>query len=160
LRDGAAVVVLGFQAADPSGYGRLIVDGRRLLAIREDKDASVAERAITLCNGGLMALRGGVPPPTPGGSGQAKTKGGVYLTDAVAIARDMGLEAVALETPEEDVRGINTQAQLAEAEMLLQARLRNAALEAGVTMVAPETVYLCADTKLGRDVIIEPYVVF
>jgi bifunctional UDP-N-acetylglucosamine pyrophosphorylase/glucosamine-1-phosphate N-acetyltransferase len=160
LRDGAAVVVLGFQAADPTGYGRLIVDGRRLLAIREEKDASAAERAITLCNGGLMALRGDVALPILERIGNDNAKGEFYLTDAVAIARDMGLEAVALETPEEDVRGINTQAQLAEAETLLQARLRTAALEAGVTMVAPDTVYLSADTKLGRDVVIEPYVVF
>ena len=160
LRDGAAVVVLGFQAVDPTGYGRLIVDGERLLAIREEKDASAAERAITLCNGGLMALRGDLALRLIDRIGNDNTKGEFYLTDAVAIARDMGLEAVALETPEDEVRGINTQAQLAQAETLLQARLRNAALDAGVTMVAPETVHLCADTKLGRDVVIEPYVVF
>jgi len=160
LRDGAAVVVLGFQAADPTGYGRLIVDGERLLAIREEKDASAAERAITLCNGGLMALRGDLALTLIERIGNDNAKGEFYLTDAVAIARDMGLEAVALETPEDEVRGINTQAQLAQAEALLQARLRNAALDAGVTMVAPETVHLCADTKLGRDVVIEPYVVF
>jgi bifunctional UDP-N-acetylglucosamine pyrophosphorylase / glucosamine-1-phosphate N-acetyltransferase len=160
LRDGAAVVVLGFQAADPTGYGRLIVDGERLLAIREEKDASAAERAITLCNGGLMALRGDLALTLIERIGDDNAKGEFYLTDAVAIARDMGLEAVALETPEDEVRGINTQAQLAQAETLLQARLRNAALDAGVTMVAPETVHLCADTKLGRDVVIEPYVVF
>lgn len=160
LQDGAAVVVLGFQAADPTGYGRLIVDGQRLLAIREEKDASAGERAITLCNGGLMALRGDVALTILERIRNDNAKGEFYLTDAVAIARDMGLEAVALETPEDDVRGINTQAQLAQAEALLQERLRNAALEAGVTMVAPDTVYLCADTKLGRDVVIEPYVVF
>ena len=160
LRDGAAVVVLGFQAADPTGYGRLIVDGERLLAIREEKDASAAERAITLCNGGLMALRGDLALTLIERIGNDNAKHEFYLTDAVAIARDMGLEAVALETPEDEVRGINTQAQLAQAEALLQARLRNAALDAGVTMVAPETVHLCADTKLGRDVVIEPYVVF
>jgi bifunctional UDP-N-acetylglucosamine pyrophosphorylase/glucosamine-1-phosphate N-acetyltransferase len=160
LRDGAAVVVLGFQAADPTGYGRLIVDGERLLAIREEKEASAAERAITLCNGGLMALRGDLALTLIERIGNDNAKGEFYLTDAVAIARDMGLEAVALETPEDEVRGINTQAQLAQAETLLQARLRNAALDAGVTMVAPETVHLCADTKLGRDVVIEPYVVF
>jgi bifunctional UDP-N-acetylglucosamine pyrophosphorylase / glucosamine-1-phosphate N-acetyltransferase len=160
LRDGAAAAVLGFQASDPAGYGRLIVDGRRLLAVREEKDASAAERAITFCNGGLMALRGDVALTILERIGNDNAKGEFYLTDAVAIARDMGLETVALETPEEDVRGINTQAQLAQAEALLQTRLRDAALEAGVTMVAPDTVHLCADTKLGRDVVIEPYVVF
>ena len=160
LRDSAAVVVLGFQAADPTGYGRLIVDGERLLAIREEKDANAAERAITLCNGGLMALRGDMALTLIERIGNDNAKGEFYLTDAVAIAREMGLDAVALETPEDEVRGINTQAQLAQAETLLQARLRSAALEAGVTMVAPDTVHLCADTRLGRDVVIEPYVVF
>jgi bifunctional UDP-N-acetylglucosamine pyrophosphorylase/glucosamine-1-phosphate N-acetyltransferase len=160
LRAGAAVAVLGFRAADPTGYGRLIIENGRLLAIREEKDASAAERKIDLCNGGLMALRGDVALAILERIGNANAKGEFYLTDAVAIARDMGLQAVALETPEEEVRGINTQAQLAEAEAILQGRLRDAALSAGVTMVAPQTVHLCADTKLGRDVVIEPYVVF
>jgi bifunctional UDP-N-acetylglucosamine pyrophosphorylase/glucosamine-1-phosphate N-acetyltransferase len=92
--------------------------------------------------------------------GDANAKGEYYLSDAVAIARDMGLKAVAIETTEDDVRGINTKAQLAEAEAVLQQRLRAAAMEAGVTMIAPETVFLSADTKLGKDVIIEPNVVF
>jgi len=92
--------------------------------------------------------------------GNANAKGEYYLSDAVAIARDMGLKAVAIETTEDDVRGINTKAQLAEAEAVLQQRLRAAAMEAGVTMIAPETVFLSADTKLGKDVIIEPNVVF
>ena len=87
-------------------------------------------------------------------------KGEFYLTDAVTIARDMGLNAVAIETSEDDVRGINTKAQLAEAEAVLQERLRKAALEAGVTLIAPQTVFLCVDTKFGRDVTIEPNVVF
>jgi bifunctional UDP-N-acetylglucosamine pyrophosphorylase/glucosamine-1-phosphate N-acetyltransferase len=107
-----------------------------------------------------MALRGDVALTLIERIGNDNAKGEFYLTDAVAIAREMGLDAVALETPEDEVRGINTQAQLAQAETLLQARLRSAALEAGVTMVAPDTVHLCADTRLGRDVVIEPYVVF
>jgi bifunctional UDP-N-acetylglucosamine pyrophosphorylase/glucosamine-1-phosphate N-acetyltransferase len=160
LGAGAAVAVLGFRAADPTGYGRLITDGGQLLAIREDKDARPEERKIGLCNGGLMALRGDVALPILERIRNDNAKGEFYLTDAVAIARDMGLRAVALETREDEVRGINTQAQLAETEAILQARLRTAALEAGVTLVAPETVHLCADTKLGRDVVIEPYVVF
>ena len=88
------------------------------------------------------------------------TKREFYLTDAVAVAYAMGLATVALETGADEVHGVNTQAQLAEADAILQRRLRAAAHEAGVTMVAPETVYLCADTKLGRDVTVEPYVVF
>jgi len=91
--------------------------------------------------------------------GNANAKSEYYLTDAVAIAQDMGLKAVAIETGEDDVRGINTKAQLAEAEAVLQQRLRREAMEAGVTLVAPETVYLSDDTRFGRDVVIEPFVV-
>ena len=83
-----------------------------------------------------------------------------YLTDAVEIARAMKLRAMAVEVEEDEVRGINTKAQLAETEAVMQQRLRKAALDAGVTLVAPETVFLCADTKFGKDVVVEPYVVF
>jgi bifunctional UDP-N-acetylglucosamine pyrophosphorylase / glucosamine-1-phosphate N-acetyltransferase len=91
--------------------------------------------------------------------GNANSKGEYYLTDAVAIVRDLGLEAVVIETSEDEVRGINTKAQLAEAEQVMQTRLRKAALDAGVTMIAPETVFLSADTTFGKDVTIEPFVV-
>jgi len=161
LGQGAAVAVLGFRPADPTGYGRLIVgpDGQ-LLAIREEKDAIAQERAIGLCNAGLMALRGDVALAILERIGDDNAKREFYLTDAVAIARGLGLAAVVLETEEDEVRGVNTQAQLAEAEAVLQRRLRAAAHDAGVAMVAPETVHLSADTRLGRDVVIEPYVVF
>jgi bifunctional UDP-N-acetylglucosamine pyrophosphorylase / glucosamine-1-phosphate N-acetyltransferase len=164
LRDalgrGAAVAVLGFQATDPTGYGRIITKGGELIAIREEGDASNEERAITFCNAGLMALAGDHALRILDEIGSANAKHEYYLTDAVAIARDMGLKAAAIETSEDDVRGINTKAQLAEAEAALQQRLRAAAMEAGVTLVAPETVFLSADTKLGKDVTIEPNVVF
>ena len=160
LADGAAVAVLGFRPADPTGYGRLVLNGAELAAIREEADASPAERAIGLCNAGLMGLDGSKALALVERIGNANAKGEFYLSDAVAIARQMGLKTVALEVEEDDVRGINTKAQLAEAEAVAQQRLRKAALDAGVTMVAPETVYLSADTKLGRDVVIEPHVVF
>jgi bifunctional UDP-N-acetylglucosamine pyrophosphorylase/glucosamine-1-phosphate N-acetyltransferase len=161
LAAGAGVAVLGFRPADPTGYGRLIADADgRLLAIREEKDASPAERTIGLCNAGLMALAGDTALAILERIGDDNAKREFYLTDAVAIARAMRLGTVVLETGEDEVRGVNTQGQLAEADAVLQRRLRTAALEAGVTMVAPDTVYLCADTKLGRDVTIEPYVVF
>src|SRR5688572_1201561 len=159
LAKGVAVAVLGFRPADPSGYGRLLTNGGELLAIREEKDASEAEKKIGLCNGGLMALSGEKALQILEKIGNANTKGEYYLTDAVAIARDMGLKAVAIDAEENDVRGINTKGQLAETEAALQERLRTAAMEAGVTLVAPETVFLAADTKFGRDVTIEPYVV-
>ena len=160
LRAGASVAVLGFRPADPTGYGRLITVGHRLVGIREERDASEEERKIGLCNGGLMALRGEVALEILDRIDDNNAKREFYLTDAVAIADSMALEAVALETTEDEVRGINTKAQLADAEDVIQWRLRDAAMDAGVTMIAPETVYLCADTKFGKDVTIEPNVVF
>jgi bifunctional UDP-N-acetylglucosamine pyrophosphorylase/glucosamine-1-phosphate N-acetyltransferase len=160
LADDAAVAVLGFKPANPAGYGRLLTRGSELIAIREDNDATPEERKIPLCNGGLMALTGRHALTILERIGDNNAKREFYLTDAVAIARDMGLKTAAIETTEDDVRGINTKAQLAEAEAVLQQRLRAAAMEAGVTMIAPETVFLSADTKFGNDVTIEPNVVF
>jgi bifunctional UDP-N-acetylglucosamine pyrophosphorylase / glucosamine-1-phosphate N-acetyltransferase len=159
LREGAALAVLGFRAADPSGYGRLLIDGDRLMAIREHADASPEERKVTLCNAGVMAFDGRLALDILDRIDDANSKREYYLVDAVAIVRDMGLEAVVIETNEDEVRGINTKAQLAEAESAMQARLRKAALEAGVTLIAPETVHLSADTSFGKDVTIEPFVV-
>src|SRR3954469_22711156 len=156
----ASVAVLGFRPQNPTGYGRLIMNGHRLVDIREEKDASEAERKIDLCNGGLMALRGDVALDILDRIENKNAKGEFYLTDAVAIADSIALEAVALETTEDEVHGINTKAQLADAEDVMQWRLRDAAMEAGVTLIAPETVFLAADTKFGRDVIVEPNVVF
>jgi bifunctional UDP-N-acetylglucosamine pyrophosphorylase / glucosamine-1-phosphate N-acetyltransferase len=160
LANGAAVAVLGFRPADPTGYGRLVTDGEELFAIVEHADASPKERAIALCNGGLMALAGPQALAILVKIKNDNRKGEFYLTDAVTVARTMGLAARAIEVTEDEVSGINTKAQLAAAEKTLQQRLRAAALEAGVTMVAPETVFLAADTKLAKDVTIEPYVVF
>jgi bifunctional UDP-N-acetylglucosamine pyrophosphorylase/glucosamine-1-phosphate N-acetyltransferase len=160
LAANAAVAVLGFRPADPAGYGRLIVAGGKLIAIREEADASAGERTIDLCNGGIMALAGAQALAILERIGAHNRKGEYYLTDAVAIARDMKLDAVAVEVEEDEVRGINTKSQLAEAEAVAQRRLRKAALDAGVTLVAPETVFLCGDTKFGKDVVVEPYVVF
>jgi bifunctional UDP-N-acetylglucosamine pyrophosphorylase / glucosamine-1-phosphate N-acetyltransferase len=159
LKSGAALAVLGFRAADPTGYGRLLVDGDQLIAIREHADASAAERAITLCNAGVMAFDGARALDIIEKIAPANSKGEYYLTDAVAIVRQLGLEAIVTETDENEVRGINTKAQLAQAEQVMQTRLRQAALDAGVTIIAPETVYFAADTTFGRDVTIEPFVV-
>jgi len=159
LKNGAALAVLGFRAADPTGYGRLLMEGDRLVAIREHADASADERQITLCNAGVMAFDGRRALEIIEKIGNANRKAEYYLVDAVEIVRQLGLEAVVIETGEDEVRGINTKAQLAEAEAVMQSRLRQAALDAGVTMIAPETVYLAADTKFGKDVTIEPFVV-
>jgi bifunctional UDP-N-acetylglucosamine pyrophosphorylase/glucosamine-1-phosphate N-acetyltransferase len=160
LAGGAAVAVLGFRPSDPTGYGRLITNGDELIDIREHADASEAERAITLCNAGLMGFAGRGALEILEQIGSDNRKNEFYLTDAVAIARRMGRKTVALEVAEDEVSGINSKSQLAAAEAELQQRLRQSAMEAGVTLVAPETVHLSADTKLGRDVTVEPYVVF
>ena len=160
IAEGAAVAVLGFRPDDPAGYGRLIVEGDQLIAIREEADADASERAVALCNGGIMAMAGETAMAVLDRIGDQNRKHEFYLTDAIEIARGIKLRAVAVEVEEDDMRGINSKKQLAEAEAIAQQRLRQAALNAGVTLVAPETVYLCADTKFGRDVVIEPFVVF
>ena len=160
LSAGASVVALGFEAANPAGYGRLIVERGALLAIREHKDARDDERAITLCNAGLMALDGYCALAILESIGKANAQGEYYLTDAVEVARSKGLACVPQVAPEDEVMGVNDRVQLAAAEALLQRRLRDAAMRAGVTMIAPQTVTLCADTVFGRDVLIEPNVVF
>jgi bifunctional UDP-N-acetylglucosamine pyrophosphorylase/glucosamine-1-phosphate N-acetyltransferase len=159
LQNGAALAVLGFRAADPTGYGRLLMEGDRLVAIREHADATPEQRKITLCNAGVMAFDGRKALEIIDQIGNANSKGEYYLVDAVSIVRNLGLEAVVIETSEDEVRGINDKAQLAEAEGVMQARLRKAALDAGVTLIAPETVFLAADTTFGKDVTIEPFVV-
>jgi bifunctional UDP-N-acetylglucosamine pyrophosphorylase / glucosamine-1-phosphate N-acetyltransferase len=160
LAAGAALAVVGFRPVDPSGYGRLVVAGGKLVAIREEAEANAGEKAIGLCNGGIMALAGETALAILQRIGDDNRKREFYLTDAVEIARGMNLDAVAVEVEEDEVRGINTKSQLAAAEAVAQQRLRQAALDAGVTLVAPETVFLRADTKFGKDVVVEPYVVF
>ena len=160
LADDAAIAVLGFRPAEPAGYGRLVMQGNDLIAIREEADASASERALDFCNGGMMALAGDSALAILERVGDRNRKQEFYLTDAVEIARGMKLRTVAVEVEEDDVRGINTKSQLAEAEAVEQQRLRKAALEAGVTLIAPETVFLRADTQFGKDVVVEPYVVF
>src|SRR3954454_14018130 len=144
LAKGAALAVLGFRAADPTGYGRLLLQGGRLVAIREHADATPEERKVTLCNAGVMAFDGSLALEILDRIGNANSKGEYYLVDAVTIVRDMGLEAVVVETSEDEVRGINPKAQLADAEAVMQRRLRKAALDAGVTLIAPKTVHLSA----------------
>lgn len=160
VSEGACVAVLGFEAADPQGYGRLVQDAAGLSAIREQRDASEDERALTLCNSGLMALDGRKALTILDRIGDINAQGEFYLTDAVEVARRAGEPCVALLTDESEVRGVNDRVQLAGAEAVLQVRLRDAAMRAGVTLQAPETVFLCSDTRLGRDVTIEPHVVF
>ena len=159
LKD-ADIAVLGFRPNNPQGYGRLIEENGNLVAIREEKDASEAEKKITLCNAGIMAFAGRHALSLIEAIGNKNAKREYYLTDAVALARARNLNVTVCEAPEEEVMGINDRSQLAEAEAELQKRMRKAALDSGVTLVAPETVFFSADTKLGKDVTIEPNVVF
>ncbi|MBN8999872.1 MAG: bifunctional UDP-N-acetylglucosamine diphosphorylase/glucosamine-1-phosphate N-acetyltransferase GlmU [Rhizobiales bacterium] len=160
LAKGAAVVVLGFRPADPTGYGRLIEDGGRLVAIREEKDASAEERRIGFCNAGLMAFAGATVLSILDAIGNANAKGEFYLTDAVEVAHARGLPVVAIEAAAEEVAGVNTRAELAAVEAVWQGRARRAAMLAGVSLQAPDTVFLSHDTRLAPDVTVEPNVVF
>jgi bifunctional UDP-N-acetylglucosamine pyrophosphorylase/glucosamine-1-phosphate N-acetyltransferase len=160
LAEGAAVSVLGFTAADPTGYGRLVMAGDRLVAIREERDASPEERRLAFANAGLMALRADLALPLLDGIGDANAKREFYLTDAVEAAVRQGERAVAVEAAEAEVQGVNDRRQLAVVERDMQARLRAAAMAAGATLLDPDSVYFSLDTKVGRDVTIEPHVWF
>jgi len=160
LADGNDVVVVGFETADPTGYGRLIVENGALLAIREQKDATEDERKITYCNGGLMAINGARALELLGKIGNANAKGEYYLTDIVEIVRAEGGKAIAVEAPETELTGCNNRAELAAIEAIWQKRRRHELMVSGVSMIAPETVFLSFDTQIAQDVLIEPNVVF
>ncbi len=156
----AAVTVLGFEAADPGRYGRLVASGSALERIVEFKDATDEERAITLCNSGVISCDAELLEELVAGLGNANAAGEYYLTDIVAAARARGLPAEVVTCDEAETLGINTRAELARAEALFQARARAEAQENGVTMVDPGTVYFALDTYIGRDVVLGPHVVF
>ncbi len=161
LDEGAGIAVLGFEAADPTGYGRLLTDGEGWLnSIREDKDASAEERRVRLCNSGVMAFRIGDLLGVLSRIGNKNAKGEFYLTDAVEIARASGARSAVVTCSEDDVLGVNSREQLAAAEAIFQKRARRARHGGGATLIAPETVWLSYDTKIGRDVTIEPNVFF
>lgn len=155
-----AIVALGFEAKDPAGYGRLILEDGALVAIREDRDASEAESRVRICNAGLMALAGQSALALLEAIGDANRAHEYYLTDIVATAKAQGLAASVLIVADEEVVGVNDRVQLAAAEALLQTRLRAKAMQEGATLVDPSSVTLAFDTALGRDVTVEPNVVF
>jgi bifunctional UDP-N-acetylglucosamine pyrophosphorylase/glucosamine-1-phosphate N-acetyltransferase len=160
LAAGADLVVLGFRPGDATGYGRLLMHSERLLAIREERDATPEERKIDLCNAGVLAFRGGILGPTLDQIGNSNAKNEFYLTDAVGIlTREKGHVAV-VEADADEVAGVNSRRELAHVEGIFQRRMREAAMAAGVTMIAPSTVWLSHDTVLGSDVTLEPNVFF
>jgi bifunctional UDP-N-acetylglucosamine pyrophosphorylase/glucosamine-1-phosphate N-acetyltransferase len=162
----AALAVAGMWPADPGPYGRLVLDPGRvggdgaLLRIVEAKDANADELLIGLCNGGIMAIDARYAFGLVDRIGNDNAKREFYLTDIVAIASAQGLLCRVAELPAEELLGVNTRAELAAAEAVMQDRLRRRAMDEGATLVAPETVFLCADNRLGRDVVVEPNVVF
>ena len=164
LRDavagGAAVAALGFTAKDPTGYGRFIVKDGALVAIREHKDASDEERKITLCNAGLMALDGRLAMQILRQIDNSNAQKEFYLTDAVEVARTLGLATTVVEAAESEVMGVDDRVRLATAEGLMQQQLRLKALRNGATLVDPSSTFFSYDTKIGHDVIVEPHVFF
>ncbi|OCJ06145.1 UDP-N-acetylglucosamine diphosphorylase/glucosamine-1-phosphate N-acetyltransferase [Agrobacterium sp. 13-626] len=160
LADGNDIVVIGFHTENPNAYGRLLVQDGELIAIREAKDATDAELAVTWCNSGLMAINGRKALNLLDRIGNSNAKGEYYLTDLVEIARSLGGRAVAVDAPEVEMTGCNNRAELAFIERLWQERRRHELMLSGVTMIAPETVFLAYDTVIGQDALIEPSVVF
>lgn len=160
LAGGAAVAALAFEAADPAGYGRLLLEHGELRGIIEHKDASEIERAIRLCNAGLMAIDGRQALALLDGIDNRNAQGEYYLTDVVSRAIGRGLRATHLVAAESEVMGVNDRIQLSVAEKIAQDRLREAAMAAGATLIDPASTYLSFDTRLGRDVTVEPHVWF
>lgn len=154
------VVVLGFTAADPGKYGRLVMEGDELMQIVEFKDAGIRERAIDFCNSGVIAASAETLFALLDKVGNDNASGEYYLTDIVSLARASGLSATAVSCDEAETMGVNSRVDLAAAEAGFQARKRAEALVEGVTMPAPDTVWFAHDTVIGPDCEIEPNVVF
>ena len=159
-RRSSDLVVLGFDAADPARYGRLVTQGDVLDRIVEFKDATPKERAITLCNSGVMAAKASDLFSWIDQVGNSNASGEYYLTDCVGIARSAGKTATVVRCDEAETLGINSRAELASAEAAFQSRMRCEMLDTGITLYAPDTVFFAYDTVIGRDCIIEQNVVF
>jgi bifunctional UDP-N-acetylglucosamine pyrophosphorylase/glucosamine-1-phosphate N-acetyltransferase len=158
---GADVAVLGFHAANPHGYGRLIVSqGDHVERIVEEKDASPAERKVSACNSGVLAASASLLFDLLGQVGNANAKGEYYLPDVVGLAARAGKQVRAAFARAEVFQGVNSQAELAEAEAAFQDLRRLELMESGVTLLAPKTVFVSWDTKIGPGVVVEPNVVF
>ena len=159
--DSPACVVLGFRPADPGAYGRVIADTTgRIATMVEYKDASEDERAVTLCNSGLMAIRAADLWPLLARVSNANAAGEYYLPDVVMLAAADGRASAMIEAHADEVAGVNSRAELASVDSLWQAGRRAGAMADGATLVAPDTVWFSHDTELGSDVTVEPNVVF
>jgi len=159
-RKTADIVVLGFQAANAGRYGRLVMQGSAVSRIVEYKDASEQERAITFCNSGVICAKADVLFSLLEAVGNDNASKEYYLTDIVQLANDRNLSVAAVHCDEAETMGINSRAELAQAEASFQSRTRMEMMALGVSLTAPETVYFAYDTVLGRDSQVEPNVVF
>jgi bifunctional UDP-N-acetylglucosamine pyrophosphorylase/glucosamine-1-phosphate N-acetyltransferase len=159
--NGADLAVLGFEAKDPAGYGRMLMgEGDRLERVVEARDATPEERAVTACNSGVFAAPAGLLFEWLAQVRNANSKSEYYLTDIVGIANAAGKSVRAANAPEEAFMGVNSQAELAAAEAAFQERRRAELMADGVSMTAPATVYLSADTQIAGGAVVEPFVVF
>ena len=156
----AGLALLAMRPPDPARYGRVLQQDGFVSRIVEWMDATEAERAERLCNAGVLCGPGRDMARWLRDVRNDNAKSEYYLTDVVGLARSEGLRVAVIEAPHDELRGINSRAELAEAELVLQARLRRAAMEAGVTLTDPASVFLCSDTELAPDVTIAPNVVF
>jgi bifunctional UDP-N-acetylglucosamine pyrophosphorylase/glucosamine-1-phosphate N-acetyltransferase len=156
----AALSLLAFRPADPGRYGRVITGNGYVDRVVEWSDAAESDRKETLCNAGVLCGNAADMLRWLGDVRADNAKGEYYLTDVVALARADGGRVAAVEAPAEELAGINSRSELAAAEAVVQSWLRTAAMDAGVTMIDPRSVFLSADTELAPDVIIEPNVVF
>jgi len=159
-RKTADIVLLGFQAANAGRYGRLVMQGSAVSRIVEYKDASEQERAITFCNSGVICAKADVLFSLLEAVGNDNASKEYYLTDIVQLANDRNLSVAAVHCDEAETMGINSRAELAQAEASFQSRTRMEMMALGVSLTAPETVYFAYDTVLGRDSQVEPNVVF
>lgn len=157
-----SIAMLGFRSSNPDNeYGRIVLDQNdEVKRIVEYKDATEAEREITLCNSGVMVCKSGLINALIDDIDNDNKKGEYYLTDIIGIANEKGYKCSCLETSEEEVIGVNNRFELARAENIYQQRLRKSMMLQGVTLIAPETVFLSYDIKVGRDIVIHPHVVF
>lgn len=154
------VVMLGFRPDDPGRYGRMVMDGDALQRIVEFKDADAEERALTFCNSGVLVADAATLMGLLRQITNDNAAGEYYLTDIPELANKAGLTATAIACPEAETIGINSRAELARAEAQFQQQRRDEMIETGVTLQAPDTVHVALDTHIGRDAVIEPYVVF
>ena len=158
---GPGVVVLASRQADPAKYGRIVLgEGDRIARMVEYRDATEEERAIDLCNSGMMAVRASDLFRWLAKVGNDNAAGEFYLPDIVNVAAAEGREAVVIEGDPYEAAGVNSRAELAHLELEWQRRRREQALEDGATLIDPESVWFAYDTRLGRDVTVEPHVVF